>query len=166
MAGPLVGVRVVELAGGVAGPHAGKLLADFGALVTKLEPPGGDRARHAGPFKDDVPHPETSAPFLRLNTNKRSVVAGIETAAGRDLLSGLLAGADVLIEDLPPGRLSELGLDPAGLVRGQPGLVVCSVTPFGQSGPYAHLPESDLVLQAMGGEMYGTGHAEWEPLRL
>src|SRR5689334_3956282 len=142
MAGPLEGLRVLELAGGIAGPHAGKLLADFGALVTKLEPPEGDRARHAGPFKDDVPHQETSAPFLWLNTNKRSVTADIRQPDGLDLFRALLARADVLIEDLPPGGLASLGLDATTLARDYPGLVVCSITPFGQDGPYAHLPES------------------------
>jgi crotonobetainyl-CoA:carnitine CoA-transferase CaiB-like acyl-CoA transferase len=164
--GPLEGIRVLELAGGVAGPHAGKLLADYGATVTKVEPPGGDRARHEQPYGDGPPNPETSPAFLWLNTNKRSIVADIESEDGRDLVRRLIARSHVVIEDFAPGRLAALGLAPDDLMREHPGLVVCSITPFGQDGPYAQLPESDLVLQAMGGEMYATGHADREPLRL
>ncbi|MGE0134818.1 MAG: CaiB/BaiF CoA transferase family protein [Dehalococcoidia bacterium] len=165
-AGPLEGIRIVEIAGGVAGPHAGKLLADYGADVVKVEPPGGDRSRRAGPFKGGAAHPEGSAMFLALNTNKRSVVADLETDEGKALLRGLLERADVLIEDCVPGKLASMGLEAALLRLEHPRLVICSITPYGQDGPYAGLPESDLVLQGMGGEMYSTGHATREPLRL
>jgi len=164
--GPLEGIRVLDLTGGVAGPHATKLLADFGASVTKVEPPEGDRARREPPFKDGVPDRETSATFLWLNTSKRSVVADLATAEGVALVRALAERADVIVEDLAPGRLAALGVDVGAMGAVRPSLVVCSITPFGQQGPYANLPASDLVLQAMGGAMYATGSAEREPLRL
>jgi crotonobetainyl-CoA:carnitine CoA-transferase CaiB-like acyl-CoA transferase len=166
MAGPLQGIRVADLTRGIAGPHATKLLADYGATVTKVEPPEGDPARHWGPFKDDVPNPDASAPFLWLNTNKRSVVADLTGADGRDLARRVTASSHVMVEDYRPGELAGLGLDPAALRAANPSLVVCSITPFGQSGPYAMMAGGDIVLQAMGGAMYATGHAEREPLRL
>lgn len=166
MTAPLEGIRVLDLTQGVAGPHATKLLGDFGATVTKLEPPEGDRSRHDGPFPGDEPNLEASAPFLLFNTNKRSVAADLETLEGIDLARRLARVSDVVIEDLAPGRLAELGLDLDSVRHERPALVTCSITPFGQDGPYAQLPESDLVLQAMGGAMYATGHAEREPLRL
>ena len=166
MPGPLDGVRVCDLTRGIAGPHATKLLADYGASVTKVEPPEGDPARRWGPFKDDVPNPEASAPFLLLNTNKRSICADLHHADGIDLVRRLLENSDVVVEDFAPGELAALGLDLDGLRRERPALVICSITPFGQTGPYANLFATDIVLQAMGGAMYATGHAAREPLRL
>jgi len=166
MTAPLEGLRVLDLSSGIAGPHATKLLADFGAVVTKIEPPGGDRARYLGPFARDEPDIEASATFLFFNTNKRSIVADLATSEGIDLARRLAQASDVVVEDLAPGRLAELGLDLDALRREHPALVTCSITPFGQDGPYDQLPESDLVLQAMGGAMFATGHAEREPLRL
>lgn len=166
MTTPLDGLRVVDLTSGIAGPHATKLLADYGALVTKIEPPEGDPARWWGPFKDDVPNPEASIPFLWLTTNKRSVVADLRTNEGLALVRRLIDGADVVVEDRRPGELLALGLDLEAVRAARPGLVVCSITPFGQTGPYAGLAATDIVLQAMGGAMHATGHAAREPLRL
>lgn len=166
MVGPLAGVRVLDLTQGVAGPHATKLLADYGAAVTKLEPPGGDRARTEGPFPGDRPDPEASAAFLWLNTNKRSAIADLDVHADAALARRLIAGSDVVVEDGAPGQLAGRGLDLIAARAARPALVVCSITPFGQDGPYAQLPASDLVLQAMGGAMYSTGHAQRQPLRL
>lgn len=166
MPGPLAGIRVVDLSRGIAGSHATKVLADYGALVTKVEPPGGGPLRHRGPFKDDVPNLETSTPFLFLNTNKRSVVADLREPEGRMLARRRIAEADVVLEDFAPGELHRLGLDLGTLRADRPGLVICSITPFGQTGPYAGYTATDLVLQAMGGAMYSTGHAAREPLRL
>ena len=166
MTAPLDGLRVLDLTQGVAGPLTTKLLGDFVVTVTKLEPPGGDRSRRDGPFPGDEPNIEASAPFLLFNTNKRSVVADLETVEGIELARRLAWVSDIVVEDLAPGRLAGLGLDLEVLRRERPALVACSITPFGQDGPYAQLPESDLVLQAMGGAMYATGHAEREPLRL
>src|SRR5690348_3639315 len=99
------GPRVVELGGGIAAAYGARLLADFGADVIKVEPPGGDPARRAGPFPGDKPHPEKSGLFLYLNFNKRGVTLDITTATGAVRLAELLADADVLIENLGPGRL-------------------------------------------------------------
>jgi crotonobetainyl-CoA:carnitine CoA-transferase CaiB-like acyl-CoA transferase len=166
MPGPLEGIRVVDLTRGIAGAHATKLLADYGATVTKVEPPGGGPLRHAGPFKDDIPHPETSAPFLFLNTNKRGVVANLRDPEGCALARRLIAACDVVVEDFAPGEPAALGLDLDARRAERPALVVCSITPFGQTGPYATYRATDIVLQAMGGAMYATGHADREPLRL
>ncbi|MGE3600887.1 MAG: CoA transferase, partial [Dehalococcoidia bacterium] len=166
MPGPLEGIHVADLTRGIAGPHATKLLGDYGATVTKLEPPDGDPARRWGPFKDDVTNPEASAPFLFFNTNKRSVVADLNSADGRGLARRLIASSDIVVEDFRPGGLASLGLDLTALRVERPSLVVCSITPFGQTGPYAMMAGSDIVLQAMGGAMYATGHAGREPLRL
>ncbi|MFN8556818.1 MAG: CoA transferase [Dehalococcoidia bacterium] len=166
MAGPLEGIRVADLTRGVAGPHTTKLLADYGATVTKVEPPDGDPARRWGPFKGDVPDSETSAPFLFLNTNKRGVTADPRHPDGREVIRRLAAAADVLVEDYAPGELPGLGLDLEALRRDRPALVLCSITPFGQVGPYARYVATDIILQAMGGAMHATGHEEREPLRL
>ncbi|MFV0526228.1 MAG: CaiB/BaiF CoA transferase family protein [Acidimicrobiales bacterium] len=171
MSQPLAGVRVIELATDVAGPYAGKLLADYGADVIKVEPPGGDPARRHGPFPtgpggDPEPDPEQSALFLHLNANKRSLVADLDDPADRDLVADLIAGADVVIESFTPGRMAELGLGFDELHRRHPALVVTSVTPFGQTGPYAGRVGADIVTYAMGGPMNATGIQGREPLKL
>ncbi|MEM9565120.1 MAG: CoA transferase [Actinomycetota bacterium] len=155
---PLDGVRVVELAQGIAGPYAGKLLADYGADVIKVEPGGGDVARTLGPFPDGADgDPEQSATFLHLNTNKRSVV--LDDRDGGDLLDGLLAGADVVIQSSPEPNPGEL--------RARfPGLVVASVTPFGLTGPLAGYAGEEIVHYAFGGPMSATGSAEREPIKM
>jgi crotonobetainyl-CoA:carnitine CoA-transferase CaiB-like acyl-CoA transferase len=134
--------------------------------VIKIEPPEGDPARRWGPFKGDVPNPEASAPFLWLNTNKQSVVLDLRTPSGIAQARRLAAAADVVVEDLAPGALAAAGLDTETLRRQCSALVVCSITPFGQTGPYAGYAGTDIVLQAMGGAMHATGHASREPLRL
>lgn len=154
---------MVELATGVEGPYAAKLLADLGAEVVKIEPPGGDPARRLGPFPEDVEDPEQSALFLHLNTNKRSVVADVTTDAGRARVLALAARADVVIESSRPGAPDDL-VDALRAVRRD--LVVCSVTPFGRTGPYAQLPAEELTMYAMGGPLQSCGLAEREPVKL
>ncbi len=147
--------RVIELADFVAGPYCGKLLADFGADVIKIEKPGrGDDARYAGPFKDDVPDPEASGMFLYLNTNKRSVELDIETPEGRAAFLELVRHADVLIEDKMPGELARLGLGYEDLRAINPNLVVTSITPFGQVGPYSGYKAYHLNLYHASGQGY------------
>ncbi len=163
---PLHGIRVIELATGVSGPYAGKLLADYGAEVIKVEPPGGDPSRHEGASPGDRPDPEASPLFLHLNTNKRSIVADLEHPDGVDLVRRLVATADVVIESETPGRLTAVGLGADRLRDGNPGLVVTSVTPFGQTGPLAGEAGGDLVAYAMGGPMHATGDPEREPMKL
>ncbi|MEM9654064.1 MAG: CoA transferase [Actinomycetota bacterium] len=156
---PLAGVRVVELAEGIAGPYAGKLLADYGADVVKIEPAGGDRARAAGPFPGD-PDPEQSALFLHLNTNKRSVVLPPDDDRDNDgVLDRLLADADVVIQSSPDP-------DPAELRRRHPGLVVVSVTSFGLTGPHAGLVGEEIVHYAYGGPMSASGSVDGGPLKM
>ena len=162
---PLDGVRVLELGGYVSAPYCGKLLADYGADVIKIEPPGvGDEARRMGPFAGDDPHPEKSIPFLYLNTNKRGITLDVETVAGAGLLDRLLESADVLVDNYPPdARPSCLDLDT--LAERHPHLIVTSITPFGQTGPYRDFAATDIVTTAISGLMYHSGDSDQEPLR-
>jgi crotonobetainyl-CoA:carnitine CoA-transferase CaiB-like acyl-CoA transferase len=121
----------------VAAPYCGKLLADLGADVLKVEEPRlGDPARRRGPFPDDLPHPERSGLFLYLNTSKRGITLSLETEAGRRIFRKLVASADILIEDRTPGELERMGLGYPELSKLNPRLIVTSITPFGQSGPH------------------------------
>jgi len=134
----LGGVRVLEWAQFVAGPYCTKLMADLGAEVIKIEPPGvGDEARGRGPFPDDVPLPERSALFLYLNTNKRGVTLNVDTAAGKEVFRKLVEQVDILVEDNPPRLVQGWGLTYEELERINPNLVMTSITPFGQTGPYS-----------------------------
>ncbi len=154
---------MVELATGIPGPYAGKLLADLGADVVKVEPPAGDPSRHLGPFPDDVVDAEQSALFLHLNTNKRSVVLDATTDAGRRRIAALAAGADIVIESSRPGAADDLVAELRAVRRD---LVVCSVTPFGRTGPYAQLPAEEITLYALGGPMQSCGLSDREPTKL
>ena len=138
MSSPFEGITVLEYAGFVAGPYCGKLLADLGADVVKIEPPGaGDPARGFGPFPENIPHREKSGLFLYLSLNKRSITLDPSTPTGKELFARLAAKADVLVEDSPPGHMAELGLSFAHLQELNPALVYVSVTPYGQTGPQA-----------------------------
>ena len=162
---PLDGVRALELGGYVSAPYCGKLLADYGADVIKIEPPGGgDEARRMGPFAGDDAHPEKSIPFLYLNTNKRGITLDVETAAGAGLLRRLLESADVLVENYPPDARPSC-LDPKTLGERYPHLIVTSITPFGQTGPYRDFAATDIVTTAISGLMYHSGDSDREPLR-
>jgi len=141
----LEGVRVVELGQGVSAPFCAKLLADYGAEVIKIEREGGgDVARSWGPFPGDEPHPEKSGLFFCLNTNKRSVTLDPGSEQGRELLLRLIERADVFIENYPPAQMREWGLDYASLRALYPKLLMISITPFGQTGPYADWEGCDL----------------------
>jgi crotonobetainyl-CoA:carnitine CoA-transferase CaiB-like acyl-CoA transferase len=143
--GALAGVAVVELGQMVSAPYCAKLFADYGAEVIKVEPPeSGDVARRCGPFPGDVPHPEKSGLFHFLNTNKRGITLDASAEAGRDLLLRLLVQADVLIENNPPAHMKDLGLDYASLESLNPNLVMISITPYGQTGPYSGWKGYDL----------------------
>ena len=135
--GATQGVRVLEYGEMVAAPYCAKLLADLGAEVIKVEePPAGDAARRRGPFPDDMPHPEKSGLFLYVNTNKLGVTLDPHTPTGRLIFQRLAQQADVLIEDRPPGEMERLGLGYETLSALNPALIVTSITPFGQTGPY------------------------------
>ena len=158
-------IRVLELARNVAGPFAGKLFADYGADVLKVEPPDGDPSRAHGPFKDDIPNPETSALFLHLNTNKRSVTLNLEQEEGREIFRRLAAEADIIVEDYRPGQMEEWGLGYEELARDHPALVMASITPFGQTGPWRDYQGSEITLQAMGGPLHTNGSPHREPIK-
>ncbi|MGE3539132.1 MAG: CaiB/BaiF CoA transferase family protein [Candidatus Tectimicrobiota bacterium] len=157
LAGPLTGLRVLELAD-EKGQFCGKLLGDLGAEVLKIEPPGGEASRHVGPFLDDIPHPERSLAFWYYNTSKRGLTLNLQTADGRRLFERLAATVDVILETFPPGYLPSLGLGYAHLGARHPGLVMCSLTPFGQTGPWRDYATADLLHMAAGGQMASSGY--------
>ena len=159
----LDGVRVLELAG-AEGEYCGKLLADFGAEVIKVEPPGGSPSRSEPPFKDDRPGPDQSLPFLYFNANKKSVTADLDSEAGRERVRRLARTADVLLESAAPGTLAAMGLGYEDLRAANPRLVYASVTAFGQTGPYSGYRWSGLVAFAMGGLMYVSGKPSAPPV--
>jgi crotonobetainyl-CoA:carnitine CoA-transferase CaiB-like acyl-CoA transferase len=157
--GPLAGIRVLELAD-EKGQFCGKLLGDLGADVVKIEPPGGEPCRYVGPFLDDIPDPERSLSFWFYNTSKRGITLNLETADGRLLFLRLTATADVILETFQPGIMASLGLDYAFIGRQNPRLILCSLTPFGQTGPWRDYLSSDLLHMAAGGEMASCGYDE------
>jgi benzylsuccinate CoA-transferase BbsE subunit len=159
----LAGFRVLEL-GHPATAYGGKLLADLGADVVKVEPPEGSPERRLGPFHGDLPHPERGLPHLFLNANKRGVTLALGTADGRVLFRRLLATADVLLEALPPGRLAAWGLDYATLAAERPGLVLASISGFGQDGPYRDYLAPDFIAFAVGGLMFLSGEPHAPPV--
>ena len=162
---PLTGYRVLDLSGPL-GVYCGKLMADVGADVVKVEPPGGDAMRRIGPFVHDQPHPERSLYWLHFNTNKRSITLDITSSEGADVFLRLVRRADIVVETFPPGFMDSLGLGYPRLSVERPGLVYVSITPFGQTGPYKDFKGSDLIGFAMGGYMYVTGWPHTPPTRL
>jgi len=133
----LSGVKVLEYSSFVSGPYCGKLLADLGAEVIKIEEPDiGDVARHRGPFPGDVPDPEQSSLFLYLNTSKLGTTLNLKSTAGKKVFTELVKNADVLIEDTPPSTMEDLGLGYDVLKDVNPSLIMTSITPYGQTGPY------------------------------
>ncbi|MGH8058853.1 MAG: CaiB/BaiF CoA transferase family protein, partial [Candidatus Entotheonellia bacterium] len=165
MAGILSDVRVLELTNRPSGAFCAKLLADQGADTVKAEPPGrGDAARHEPPFIGGTPHPDRSSLFLAFNTNKRSITLDVRTPTGRDIVRHLIGERDILIESFDPGYLDDLSLGYDQLQRINPRLIVISITPFGQTGPYRHYRGNDLIAQAMGGFLYTTGETARPPM--
>lgn len=149
-------LTVLECGDGVAGAFAAKALADLGADVIKIEPPEGDAARRAGPFPDDIAHPERSGQFLYLNANKRGVTLDLDSVHGRTVLRELPRRVDILITDLPPPRLDALELDYPSLYALNPRLIMTCISPFGHTGPYRDYKGSDLITWHMGGTGHGT----------
>ncbi len=161
-AGPLTGLRVLDLSESY-GLYCGKLLADLGADVIKVEPPAGSNARHMPPFYHNDASSERSLHWFHFNTNKRSITLNLETADGRDLFHRLAATAAVVIEDATPGTMAALGVGYDALSAANPRLVYAAVTAFGQQGPHAGYKGSDLIGQAMGGLMFRIGWPEDPP---
>ena len=160
-------IKVLDLSWYVAGPYCAKLLADYGAEVIKVERPGeGDPTRSMGPFPGDSPHPEKSALFLHLNTNKQGISLNLKSKRGQRIVKELVREADILVESFRPGVLSKLGLDYETLSQINPKLVMTSISSFGQTGPYRDFKATDIVAYALGGPMFATGLPDNEPLKV
>ncbi|MBP7240771.1 CoA transferase [Amaricoccus sp.] len=160
MSGPLSGIRVLDLSRVLAGPYCTALLADLGAEIIKIEPPQGDDYRHIGPFKDGE-----SALFTLNNRGKRSLVLDLKDPADLALARAIAARVDVVVENFRPGVAARLGLGAEALRAENPRLIYCSISGFGQEGPFRDLPAYDLVVQAMSGLMAATGEEGGAPLK-
>jgi crotonobetainyl-CoA:carnitine CoA-transferase CaiB-like acyl-CoA transferase len=166
MSGLLSKIRVLDLSRVLSGPWATQMLADFGADVIKIERPGtGDDVRQQGARLKDLAGNETEerSTFLALNRGKRSVMIDMAKPSGQRLIRRLAASSDVVVENFKSGDLARYGLDHASLARVNPKLIYCSITGFGQSGPYSHMPGYDLVFQSMSGLMSLTGVPDGQP---
>lgn len=165
----LSGITVVECGNLVSASYTGKLLADFGAEVIKVEEPGGDSARKRGPFPGDTPHPEKSGLFLYLNTNKRGVTLNLRAPKGQALLQSLCAGADILLHNYHPTEMASLGLDFEKLTHANPGLIMTTLSYFGCTGPYSHYKASELIASNAGGWAFispgASDYPELPPLK-
>jgi len=165
---PLSGIRVIELARVLAGPWAGQMLADLGADVIKVEnPDGGDDTRQWGPpFVEGKDGENLSAAYYHsANRGKRSIVADLKTEEGQELVRRLVKTADVVIENFKLGGLVKYGLDYESLKKVNPRIVYCSITGFGQTGPYANLAGYDYIVQGMSGFMSITGEPDGQPVK-
>ena len=149
--GALSGLKVIDFGQMVSAPFCARLFADYGATVIKVEAPGGDVARRAGPFPGDSPHPEKSGLFFINNTNKRGVTCDVSREAGRNQFLRMVRWADILVENNSPDQMKDWGLDYSTLAAVNPNLVVISITPFGQTGPYSHWTGYDLNAFHMSG---------------
>ncbi len=162
----LAGLKVLDLSRILAGPYATQLFADLGADVVKVEnPDGGDDTRRWGPpftTKSDGGRGD-AAYFSACNRNKRSITVDFASKAGADLLRDLAAKADIIVENFRPGGLQKYGLDYANIAAINPGIIYCSITGFGQTGPYANRPGYDFLIQGMGGLMSITGQPDGSP---
>lgn len=162
--GPLTGYRVLDFAD-EKGQLCARLLGELGADVIKVEPREGDPTRQNGPFFRGEEGPDTSLYWWAMNAGKRSVTCELRLEPGRELARSLAAQADILIETFPPGQAAEVGLDYRSLSALNPGLIVVSVTNFGQTGPYRNMLATDIVGSAMGGHMHLNGAPECGPVR-
>lgn len=163
---PLNGIKVVELARILAGPWIGQTLADLGADVIKVESPAGDDTRQWGPPWIDTAGEQTAAYFHCCNRGKQSVVADLKSKRGRQLVTQLASQADIFIENFKVGGLQQYELDYDTLSKSNRRLIYCSLTGFGQTGPYAHRPGYDFMIQGMSGIMDLTGEPDGEPQKM
>ena len=162
MAGPLKGIRVLDLTRILAGPYATMILRDLGAEVIKIEQPGtGDEARDFGPFKNDF-----SLYFMSVNRGKKSVTLNLKSQRGKELFLELVKSSDILVENFRPGTMEKLGLDYESLKRHQPALLYAACSGFGQTGPYAMRGAYDMIIQGMGGIISITGEPDRPPVRV
>lgn len=144
----------------------GKILGDLGADVIKIERPGGDSARNVGPFYHDIPHPEKSLFWFAFNTNKRGITLNIQASDGREIFKRLVKSSDFVIESFEPGYIDGLVLSYSTLREINPRLIMVSITPFGQTGPYAHFKALDIVVHAMGYLMNQCGDPDRAPVQV
>jgi len=165
IAGLLSPYRVLDLTDEL-GFLCGKILGDLGADVVKVEPPGGDPARRLGPFYGNQPDPEKSLYWFGFNNNKRGITLNLESAKGRELFCRLAAKVDFIIESFTPGYLDSLNIGYPALGRLNPRLILTSITPFGQTGPYSRFKASDIEIMALSGCMSLTGDPDRAPLRV
>jgi len=165
MEGFLEGYRILDLTD-EKGHLCGRILGDMGVDVIKIEPPGGDPARKSGLFYHDDPHPEKSLSWFFANANKRGITLNLQSSDGRKIFGRLIERADLVIESFPPGHMAELGLDYSALTKIKPDIILTSITPFGQSGPYAHYKVTDITAVAMGGMAYVFGDPDRAPVRI
>ena len=158
-------IRVLDVSQGIAGPLCAKFLADFGADVIKVEPYGGESGRTMPPFFHDDPHPEKSLFFLLANLNKRGITLNLDAKQGADIFKELVRHVDVVVDTSKPGYLASLGLEYEALEAENSSVVMTSITPFGQSGPYSQFEGEEIVAYAMGGVMSISGTSDREPLK-
>jgi benzylsuccinate CoA-transferase BbsE subunit len=161
----LSGRRVLDLTD-EKGFLCGKILADLGADVIKIERPGGKDGGRIGPFWRDIPDPEKSLYWFSYNVNKRGITLDIEIADGQEILKKLVRTADFVIESFPPGYMDQIGLGYNALMEINRGIVAVSITPFGQKGPYRDFKASDIIVMGMSGLLYLTGDADRAPLNI
>jgi len=163
--GMLSPYRVLDLTD-EKGLLCGKLLGDLGADVIKIERVGGDLARNIGPFYHDEADPEKSLFWFAFNTSKRGITLDIETADGQELFKRLVKSTDFIIESFPPGYMEKIGLGYSTLKKLNPKIIMVSITPFGQTGPYKDYKASDIVIWALGGQMFPVGDIDRPPVRI
>jgi benzylsuccinate CoA-transferase BbsE subunit len=163
--GALEDLKVLDISG-EKGEYCSKLFADMGAEVILVEKPEGNETRCREPFIEHVIHPEKSLHFLYFNTNKKSITLDLETIEGREIFRKLVKKVDVLIESFPPGKMEAMGLNYENLRILNPGLILSSITGFGQTGPHRDMAYSDLVIQAMGGILFISGNPDEPPASL
>lgn len=161
----LDGIKILDLTDD-KGMLCGRMLADIGADVIKIEKPGGDPSRRIGPFYHNMPNPEKSLYWFAYNLNKRGITLDIETGDGKELFKKLVVRADVVVESFPVGYMEKLGLDYPELSSINPRISMASISPFGQTGPYKNFKASDIVGMAMGGYVYLCGDTDRPPIRI
>jgi crotonobetainyl-CoA:carnitine CoA-transferase CaiB-like acyl-CoA transferase len=144
----------------------GKILADMGADVIKIEKPGGDLARNIGPFYHDIPDPEKSLSWFCYNINKRGITLDIESVDGKELFKRLVKDAHFVIESFPVGYMEKIGLGYKELEKTNPGIILTSISPFGQTGPYSNYKGSDITCMGMAVVMYLSGDPDRPPVRI
>ncbi len=161
----LEGYRALDLTD-EKGFLCGKILAELGVDVIKVEKPGGDPARKIGPFWHDQADPEKSLYWFAYNSSKRGITLDLETEEGKRIFRDLVKTADFVIESFAPGDMDKLGFGYSELSRIKKDIILTSITPFGQKGPYSHYQASDLVVMGMAGELFMTGDSDRRPVNM